>query len=233
MTSNQRSLGIVVPAYRPDWGRLSAYLDELTAALRPTTLRVEIDAPSDEDRARAHQLEAEVHVADERRGKGGALTDGFDALDTELVGFVDADGSTSAASFADVVGALEEGADVAAGSRRVPGAQVEQRSLHRNVLGRGLSWLARRMLAVRLEDYQCGAKALTREAWTAIRPDLRQRGFAWDLDVLAMAHATGLEIREVPIRWRGTVDSSVDLVPAVREFLGALVDIRRRAEAKR
>lgn len=232
MSIDARRLGLVVPAYRPDWGRLTSYLYELEDELSPATIRVELDDPTPEDRRRARDLPVEVNLVDHRRGKGAALTDGFDALETLRLGFVDADASTPAEAFADVVGALDRGADVAVGSRRVEGAHAE-RPLHREVLGRGLSWLARRMIGIQLGDYQCGAKAMTREAWQAIRSDVREEGFAWDMEALALADVNGLEIQEVPVRWTEGGNSTVDPVRALGEFQRALVSIRRRTKAER
>lgn len=232
MSGNNRSLGLVIPAYRPDWDQLADYVAALERELAPDEVRIELDAPTATDRERAKTASVTVHLCEERRGKGGAITDGFDALDTDRVGFIDADGATTAASFARVVHALDDGADLAVGSRRVDGAQVTGRRRLRGALGGGLSFLAKRLLAVDLEDYQCGAKAMTRAAWTTIRPHLEERGFAWDLDVLANAHAEGLTIAEVPVRWHHDERSSLDVGPAVVEFLQALVTIRRRVQGR-
>ncbi|MDL0143274.1 dolichol-P-glucose transferase, partial [Halobacterium salinarum] len=76
------SVGIVVPAYDPDIDRLTAYLDALRETFDPAALRVELDAagPGVADRIR----DAGVTVAEStgRRGKGAAITAGFEALDT-------------------------------------------------------------------------------------------------------------------------------------------------------
>ena len=40
-----RSVGIVVPAYRPDIERLAAYVAAIDERCAPTTIRIELDAP--------------------------------------------------------------------------------------------------------------------------------------------------------------------------------------------
>lgn len=223
------TLGIVIPAYDPDPARLDRYAGGLLRELGPERLRIELDAADESVAAALDRPGVEVHAVDRRRGKGGAITDGFEALDTDVVAFVDADGATRIGSVRSIVEAVGDGADVAVGSRRHEEAEVTGRSRYREALGVGLSVLARGVLDVRLGDYQCGAKAFRRSAWEAVRSDLQQEGFAWDLEVLALAGDHGLDVQEVPVRWHDEGDSSVDVLSAVREFSEALVSIQRRS----
>jgi hypothetical protein len=59
----------------------------------------------------------------------------------------------------------------------------------RRWLGHAFAYLARRLLDVPLSDFQCGAKALTADAWRAVRSHLYEAGFAWDLELIAVANA--------------------------------------------
>jgi 2-polyprenyl-3-methyl-5-hydroxy-6-metoxy-1,4-benzoquinol methylase len=51
-------------------------------------------------------------------------------------------------------------------------------------------------------DTQCGAKVAQRTVWDELLPFCRQAGFAWDAEVIAVALARGITVREVPIAWR-------------------------------
>ncbi|MDR5657203.1 glycosyltransferase [Halodesulfurarchaeum sp. HSR-GB] len=226
-----RSVGVVVPAYRPDRSVLVAYLGALQAEIDPADLRVELDQPEERTVEALRETGATVNVVESRRGKGQALTDGFEALDTDVLAFADADGSTPAESVRNVIDQVRVGeVDLAAGSRRHPDADVQShQTVFRQHLGDVFAWLARRLLDVSLRDYQCGAKAMTRETWQAIRPHLYQPGFAWDIEVLAVADTLGYTIREVPVTWIDHPDSTVTTTDAVPELLRALVVTRRRA----
>ncbi|MFW6383782.1 MAG: glycosyltransferase [Halodesulfurarchaeum sp.] len=226
-----RSVGIVVPAYDPDVDRLVAYLGALREELDPDILRVELDVPDEETLAALEGTAATVNAVQRRRGKGGAVTDGFDALETAVLAFADADGSTPATSMADVLDPVVTGrAAVAVGSRRHPEATVRShQTVLRQHLGDVFAWLARRFLSVRLSDYQCGAKAIDGEAWTSLRDHVTETGFAWDVEVLGIASGLGLAIEEVPVEWEDHPDSTVSTVEAVPELLGALVSVRRRS----
>ncbi|MFC7227746.1 glycosyltransferase [Salinirubellus salinus] len=227
------SLGVVVPAYEPDVELLSTYVRGLDERLAPATIRIEVDAPDPDVVDALESLPAEVSVSPERRGKGAAITAGFEALapDVEYLLFVDADGSTAAEYAAHVVEAVFDGADVAAGSRRHPEARVlSHQTFARRRLGDAFAWTARRLLAAKLYDYQCGAKAITTAAWERVRPHLYEPGFAWDVELLAVAGALDLDIREVPIEWEDAPESTVDPVRTTLDMGRALFVVRHRAK---
>lgn len=230
------SLGIVVPAFRPDVDLLVGYVHELADRLEPTTIRIELDDPRStvERRLRTVDLPEPVtlSVVHRRRGKGAAVTAGFEALDTDVLLFVDADGSTPVHSAARILEPLYEGrADVAVGSRRHPDSRVtSHQTFARRRLGDGFAWLARRLLEAELYDYQCGAKAVTAEWWERVRAHLYESGFAWDLELVAMAAAIGARVIEVPIEWEDKPGSTVSPVGTALSLARALVVVRHRAK---
>ena len=226
------SLGLVVPAYRPDVDRLAAYLAELRETLEPDAVRIELDDPDEEVAAALGDLPAEVDAVPYRRGKGAAITAGFESLDTDVLAFADADGSTPAASLAAVVEPVVDGrADLAVGSRRHPEATVaSHQTWGRRRLGDGFAWLARRLLNVDLYDYQCGAKAITAPAWGSVREHLYEPGFAWDVELVAIAGALELRVAEVPIEWHDRPGSTVSPVRTSLRLARALLTARHRAK---
>ena len=230
-----RSVGVVVPAFRPDPDQLAAYVREVADYLDPEVIRIELDDPRPGVVDRLAALPADVSVAAGRRGKGAAVTAGFEALSTDVLAFADADGSTPVESLADVVDPAATGAaDLSVGSRRHPDSTVAaHQTFARRRLGDGFAWLARHLLDVDLHDYQCGAKALTREAWEAVRAHLYEPGFAWDIELVAVAAALGYRVAEVPVRWEDQPGSTVDPVGAVIQLGRGLLVSRHRARLLR
>lgn len=226
------SVGIVVPAYRPDVERLAAYVRTLAEEVAPAEIRIEIDAPREGIQETLGGLPATVNAVDERRGKGAAVTAGYEALETDVLAFADADGSTPAGSIADVIAPVVEGrAELAAGSRRHPEADVRSHQTYaRRWLGDGFAWLARRLLTVDLYDYQCGAKAIDAEAWKQIRSHLYEPGFSWDVELVAMAGAFDCRVVEVPVVWEDQPASTVSPVRTSWELFRALLSVRHRAK---
>ncbi|HET7325207.1 MAG TPA: glycosyltransferase [Halococcus sp.] len=226
-----RSVGVVVPAYRPDVERLSAYVDTLYERLRPAAIRIELDTPRSGVPEALADLPATVSTIPYRRGKGRAITAGFEALDTDILVFTDADGSTPADSLASVVApVLDDEADLAVGSRRHPEARISRhRTFARRRLGDTFAWLARRLIEPRLFDYQCGAKAISREAWINCREHLYEPGFAWDIELIAIAGALDQRITEIPIEWHDQPDSTVSPVKTSLALAHGLLAARHRA----
>ncbi|MFB6172694.1 MAG: glycosyltransferase [Haloarculaceae archaeon] len=227
-----RSVGVVVPAYRPDVSVLSTYVRDLVATLAPDAVRIELDAPEPGVVEALADLPATVSTAPRRRGKGAAVTAGFEALETDVLSFFDADGSTPADSAADVLAPVCRGeADLSVGSRRHPDAEIlGHQTFARRRLGDGFAWVARQLLGVSLYDFQCGAKALTREAWATVRDHIYEPGFAWDVELIAMAAAFDFRIAETPIAWEDRPGSTVSPVETALSMGKALLLARHRAK---
>jgi hypothetical protein len=237
-------VGIVVPAFRPDPDLLARYVDALHEHVDTAVVRIELDDPDPDVRDRLSSLPATVNAVSDRRGKGAAITAGFEALvgaagrtdaadgpDVDALAFADADGSTPAASVAAVVEPVRTGgADLAVGSRRHPDAEVRShQTVARRYLGDGFAWTARRFLDVELTDYQCGAKAVTPAAWRDVRDHLYEPGFAWDVELVAVADALGNRVVERPVVWEDQPGSTVDPVPAALRMGRGLLAARHRA----
>lgn len=225
------SLGVVVPAYEPDVEALLTYLEDVRTVLDPATVRIEVDAPTADTRARIEPLVDELGVASQRRGKGGAVMDGFDGLSTDILAFADADGSVPAESLSTIVDHVRGGtADVSIGSRRHPDSViVDHQTVSRRFLGDAFAFAARQLLPTKCYDYQCGAKALGAAAWDEIGHHCYESGFAWDLEFISVAGSLGYDITEVPVEWEDHPETTVDPVWTTIELGRALFDVRRRA----
>jgi hypothetical protein len=222
----------VVPAYRPDVGVLADYLVALEERLSPETIRVELDAPQPGVADRLADGPATVHVSERRRGKGAAITHGFEQLGTDVLAFTDADGSTPADSVAEVIAPVSDGeAALAVGSRRHPEADiVSHQTFVRRRLGDAFAAVARGLIDVRLYDYQCGAKAISADAWRQVRGSLYEPGFAWDVELIAMAGSLDLPVVEVPIVWEDQPGSTVSTVGTSLALARTLLVARHRAK---
>jgi glycosyltransferase involved in cell wall biosynthesis len=226
-----RSIGIVLPAYSPDVEVLSAYVRAIAKEIAPAAIRIELDGPDPGVVEALDSLPATVAVSETRRGKGAAITAGFEALDVDVLAFVDADGSTPVGALERVIHPVRAGGtDLAVGSRRHPDATVTSHQTYaRRWLGNGFAFLARRLLSVPLYDFQCGAKAIDAEAWAAVRNHIYEPGFAWDVELVAVADALGYRIEEVPIEWEDRPGSTVSPVRTPIAMAVALLIVRHRA----
>lgn len=229
------TLGLVIPAYSPDVEQLSAYVESLVDECDPEEIRIELDAPTSDVVEALAGLPATVATVPYRRGKGAAVTAGFEALETDILAFADADGATPAPEFARILSAVrDDGNDLAVGSRRHPRSTVAtHQTFARRFLGDSFAWLARRLLPVELYDYQCGAKVITAEMWAKIRDHLYESGFAWDIELITLTGALGGRVEEVPVEWHDKPGSTVSPVRDSARLARTLLVVRHRAKQLR
>jgi len=142
----------------------------------------------------------------EKNGIGPAYLAGFrHALDREA-GYVmemDSDFSHDPADLVRLLTAIEGGADLALGSRYVPGGGVEDWGLLRRFVSEGGSTYARLMLSLRVRDLTGGFKCFRREVLEAIHFDsVRSHGYAFQVELTYRAVRAGFNVVEVPIVFR-------------------------------
>lgn len=226
------SVGVVIPAYNPDVSSLLDYICDIQSTVSPEEIRVEIDDPSSECLDLLSANDIKTSISNRRRGKGAAIMDGFDALQTDIYVFTDADGSVPTSSLDHVLQPILGGdINVSIGSRRHPDSNIiNHQTILRRFLGDVFAKGARYILPTRCRDYQCGAKAVTANAWSRISHHCYESGFAWDLEFISVAGLLGYKIAEVPITWKDHPDSTVNPVTTPIKLATALVNVKRRAD---
>jgi dolichol-phosphate mannosyltransferase len=96
-----------------------------------------------------------------------------------------------------------ERADLAIGSRYVPGGGVTDWGPLRRAISRGGSAYAQRVLGLEVRDLTGGFKCFRREVLEAIDLDaIRSRGYAFQVEMTYRAIELGFEVVEVPIVFR-------------------------------
>lgn len=157
-----------------------------------------------------------------RLGKGGGVIAGLKAARAPLVGFFDADGSTSVTEMERLFSHLDR-YDGAIGSRWVGGSVVTiKQGLLRQLESRGFNLIIRILFGLTYHDTQCGAKVFTRRAIDAVLPALQSTGFEFDVELLWRLKKAGFVIGEFPIAWQNTGDSRVRGTDMIRMLVGLL-----------
>ena len=136
-------------------------------------------------------------------GRGLALRRLWSTVTADTYAFTDAD---LAAGPEAVVAALREidgGADVAVGSRSLPGSIVRRPPL-RNFASHSYNWIIRRTFNDGIADHQCGLKAFSRLAVARLLPQTNEDSWFWDTEVLVRAVWNGFRVVEFPVEWTET-----------------------------
>lgn len=145
-------------------------------------------------------------------GKGGALIEGLKLAPlADLIGYVDADGATSPATFHGLVKHLDNtGADCIIGSRWLPESVLYQSQTKlRRFISRGFHCIVEVLFWMGIKDTQCPAKLLRRDAAQKIHSHLRIADLAFDVNLLYSLKHAGLGVVEMPIEWTDKVGSKV------------------------
>jgi dolichol-phosphate mannosyltransferase len=142
----------------------------------------------------------------EKNGIGPAYLAGFRHALGHGAGYVmemDSDFSHDPADLARLLAAVHEGADLALGSRYVPGGGVSDWGLLRRFISEGGSTYARIVLGLKVRDLTGGFKCFRRETLEVIHFDsVRSQGYAFQVELTYRAVRTGFKVVEVPIVFR-------------------------------
>ena len=138
-----------------------------------------------------------------KEGLGPAYLAGFRRAlsgDADLVLEMDCDFSHDPNDVPRLRAAVEQGADLALGSRYVPGGGVRNWGLIRRLISAGGSLYARVLLGVKVRDLTGGFKCYRRGVLEAIDLDaVKSKGYAFQIETTYRALRAGFEVVEVPI----------------------------------
>jgi dolichol-phosphate mannosyltransferase len=155
--------------------------------------------------AAEHEWVSVLHRS-EKNGIGPAYLAGFAHALEHGAGYameMDSDFSHDPADLARLLAAVRGGADLALGSRYVPGGGVADWGLLRRFISQGGSTYARLVLGLKVRDLTGGFKCFRREVLEAIHFDgVRSQGYAFQVELTYRAVQAGFRVQEVPITFR-------------------------------
>ena len=168
-------------------------LERMPAAYEPIVVD---NGSTDGSGALAEALGARV-VGEPRRGFGAACFAGLLAAESEVVCFMDCDGSLDPRELPRVAGPVLSGqADLVMGARR---AERGAFPLHARTANRLLALELRRRSGLALHDLG-PMRAVRRRSLVGL--GLRDRRFGWPLEMVLLAASAGWRIEEVDVAYR-------------------------------
>src|SRR5438874_1368134 len=238
MTRMPPRLSIVVPAYN-EAARLGRSLQEiiryLNDAREPSEVIVVDDGSTDETAEIARQslqdsgiVSTRVVRYEENRGKGYAVRLGLLEAQASIALFSDADLSTPITETSKLVDPIRSNeCDLTFGSRALDRRLIGvHQPWRREQGGRVFNLIVRVATGLPFWDTQCGFKAFRLEACRPILEAARIEGFAFDVELLYLAHRAGLRIREVPVRWNHAEGSKVSFLRDSLRMLREVISLR-------
>jgi dolichyl-phosphate beta-glucosyltransferase len=151
-------------------------------------------------------------------GKGHAVRIGFMKAIGDIVMFVDGDMEIDLNTISQFIEALDN-ADIVIANKWHPQSQVSV-SLSRKLMSRTFNLLVRLLTGFNLKDTQVGLKAMKRSAVYDIFPNLAVKRYAFDVELLAVAHLCNLKIVEMPVKME--INAPFKLKSALQMFIDLL-----------
>ncbi len=197
---------VVIPTYN-EAETLEPVVGRLRASVPEADVLVVDDGSPDGTGDIADRLVAAdpgVHVLHrtQKAGLGAAYIAGFRwalAEGYDVVVEMDSDGSHAPEELPRLLTALRE-ADLVIGSRWVPGGQIRNWPLYRQVISIGGSTYARVLLRFPVRDSTSGYRAFRRQVLEELKLDeVASQGYCFQIDLAWKTWRSGFRVREVPI----------------------------------
>jgi len=201
---------VMLPTYN-EIENIQDVLERARAALPEADILVIDDGSPDGTADQAEKLGELLGGIDVLRrasksGLGSAYRAGFRvglARGYDVMVEMDADLSHDPSVLPELVGAVEHGADLAIGSRYVPGGSIPDWKWLRRAISRGGGLYARTMLGLSVHDATAGFRAYHHQSLARIDlDDVRADGYGFQVEMTYLTERNGGRIVEVPIEFR-------------------------------
>jgi len=188
---------------------------------------LEVVRPWAREQARGSLARVTIVRHDKNRGKGGAVRTGLgEALGLWRL-IMDADNACRIDQAERLLERVAPGVGLIAGSRVADGAKIDARA-HRRFTGWAFKVALRGLGLDLLKDTQCGFKLYRADLAEQVVLHAREDGYAFDLEHLLIARASGLGLEEVGVRWTHQDGGQVSPARDGLRMLRRGIELRRR-----
>ena len=235
-------LSIVIPAFNES-ARIEDALERVMSCVAERRWDAEVvvvdDGSKDNTAEIVHQWMVRyprLHLVQNpgTKGKGYSVRNGLLQAAGDIVMFTDADLSAPMEEAERLIAAIEDGADVAIGSRWMDRTrQTIHQPLYRQFFGRCFNWITRTVMGLPFKDTQCGFKAFKRPAAQVIFRLQTIERWGFDPEILFIARKLKYVIREVPVTWGHDERSRMSYLKDGMKMLEDMARIRANSLAGR
>lgn len=229
---------IVIPAYNESQ-RIPATLIAVVDVIRSYGWPAEVLVVDDGSRDNTVEVvrkfseanpEVRLVLNGANHGKGYSVRNGLLQAQGQIVMFTDADLSAPIEEAERLFAAIEQGADLAIGSRWLErDRQTHRQPLYRQFFGRCFNRFTRLVMGLSFADTQCGFKAFTREAAQTVFQLQTIMGWGFDPEILFIALKHGYKIAEVPVSWAHDERTRISYLKDGLQMLREIASVRWNA----
>jgi dolichyl-phosphate beta-glucosyltransferase len=226
---------IVIPAHNEE-NRLPRALEQVFAYLEKQPYASEVLVVENGSRDRTLEVAREFALShpgltvlhNDLPGKGYAVRRGMLAACGEYRFFADADFSMPVEQISRFLPPACT-CDIAIASREADGAIRYNEPAYRHLTGRAYNNIIRWLVLPGLQDTQCGFKCFRGGVAEDLFPLQTLSGWAFDVEILAIARRRNYTITEIGIPWTFNTDSRISVLRHTWRMFMDLMKIRRNA----
>lgn len=209
-------LSLIIPVYFQEKiiaKNLRYIIGELDFLSYPYELIVVIDGEGDNsffEAKKVHSSCIRVVGYKTNHGKGYAVRYGMAKSKGDIIGFLDSGGDIKEQALSMLLEHFRwYNADIIIGSKRHPVSKINY-PCYRKILSMGYQCIVWFLFGLNIRDSQVGLKLYRRHVLEDVMPRLLVKQFAFDIEILAIAHHLGyIRIYEAPVELSFTGESSI------------------------
>ncbi len=161
------------------------------------------------------------------KGRGNALKAVWQKYEADIYAYCDIDLATDINNFIDLFKAIKSGNNIAIGSRYIKNSQTE-RTISRLIYSKVYIWLVRLFFPTKLNDFQCGFKAVDKKIVLDVLSLVKDNEWFFDTELLLIAENKDYKIKEVSIKWRENPDTKVKFTRTIYNYIKNLFKLKKR-----
>jgi len=207
MTKNKHLISVVIPIFNQektivkDLKKIKSVLDKIRYDYEIIGV---VDGRKDNSFQQAKRVKSKkirIYQLKRHQGKGRAVRYGMTKAQGDYIAFLDAGMEIDPNGISMLLEHLQwYNANAIVGSKRHPVSQVNY-PLERKILSWGYYFLVKILFGVKIKDTQAGIKIFKRELLEKVLPVLLVKSYAFDIEILSVAHRFGFRrIYEAPIK---------------------------------
>ncbi len=209
-------LSIIVPVYRQE-KTIAADLRTLSTQLKNLGFSYELIVVVDGEVDQSEKIIRKLHLPQTKvigyptnHGKGYAVRFGMAQSVGNIIGFIDSGGDINANALGLMLEEMKfRSADIIIGSKLHPASKVSY-PIARRIMSWSYRLLVKILFGLNIRDSQVGLKIYRRKILEEVLPRLLVKRFAFDIEILAVAHRLGYtKIYEAPIELDFSKASSI------------------------
>jgi len=226
-------LSIVIPAFNEEKRlplSLRKILDFFEKRKETTEIIVVDDGSTDSTVEVIQNQFPQVRVLqlEKNYGKGAAIRLGMLSSKGNYILFCDADLSTPIYEIDKLIPKLNDGYDIAIGSRAIDPSLIKlHQPFYREFMGKTFNKIVQLFTISGIKDTQCGFKMFKKAVAYELFSKSKINGFSFDVEILFLARKSNYKIAEVPVEWYNDSKTKVNPIIDSTKMLIEIFQIRK------